>query len=355
MKFPVPQPSRRRLLGAAAALPLSGWLGGCSASDAAPADPQKVRVRDHRIRVDSGVWLHVREWRCGQAEGPAIVLLHDAGGNAQCFNGLARALAERARVIAITQRGFGQSDKPAPERAAYGTDRLADDVQGVLDTLTAGPVVLGGHGLAGTVITRFAARYPRRVRGLLYLDAPFDPSAGPAPASAVPPVHPALVRPLPEDADGASLADAVAYRQRISRHWSAPLEAQFTDALARQPDGRMQPGTPPEVLAAALDAAQAAAPDYRAVRARALVVGALPAEPRDLFPWLPLTADAASLKAARALVDGTREARLQDTDRLLAALPPDSQRLVLDGCTHEDFFIEREAELVRTVRWMNWR
>lgn len=116
-------PPRRAFLRAALAWPsavsLSGLgglvtLGGCGGSShpgsppvAPPAGPTVVSVTDRRVKVAHDVSLHVRDWQCDNCRGPTIVLLPGLGANAYVFDGLAHALAPRARVIAVSRRGYG--------------------------------------------------------------------------------------------------------------------------------------------------------------------------------------------------------------------------------------------------------
>ncbi len=134
------------------------------------------------------------------------------------------------------------------------------------------------------------------------------------------PEDPLLAEPDITEADMASTAAAIAYFKRINRNWSAPMEADLLDKLDVQPDGSVRINTPPAVLKAMSDAAHAFSPDYKPLRAPALVLTTLPGEWRDMFPWLAANADARTEKAA----------------------------------SDADFFIEREGDVMRLVDGMSW-
>ncbi|AIQ14778.1 hydrolase [Paenibacillus durus] len=79
---------------------------------------------------------------------------------------LAGALAGEYRVIALDQRGHGESERPV----SYDNERYVDDALAVLDHLGIDETVLLGHSLGGVVAYRLAARRPERVRALIIED-----------------------------------------------------------------------------------------------------------------------------------------------------------------------------------------
>lgn len=346
-------PSRRLVIQASLAttlLPGCGG-GGSSASDIAT-------VRDRRVPVAPGVALQVRDWNPGAA-GLHYLLLAGLGGNARGFDSLAPALAERtgARVVAVSRRGYGLSDKPLPAATGQGYEpaTLVADLRAVLDALAIDRAVLVGHSIAGNELTLFADRHPQRTRGLVYLDTTFDYSRDDAADPKITlPDNPALQEPEPTVADLASLDAALAFGRRTSKHWSAPQQAQLRDALAVQPDGSVASNTPPSVAQAMIASAHAFTPDYRAVRAPALVIAAYPGTRRDLFPWLaePVI-DARTRADAQTLLAVLREARAADEARLTRALPG-SRLLRLQDANHADCFIEYEAAVLRALEDMRW-
>jgi 3-oxoadipate enol-lactonase len=67
-----------------------------------------------------------------EGDGPAIVLLHGAGGSHTVWNGVIPLLAKEFRVLAPDLRGHGRSS--APEGSTYSFDELEGDVLRLLDT-----------------------------------------------------------------------------------------------------------------------------------------------------------------------------------------------------------------------------
>ncbi|WP_171170008.1 alpha/beta fold hydrolase [Streptomyces sp. I05A-00742] len=98
--------------------------------------------------------------------GRPLVALHGHYNEAAAFAPLAEALAPRWRVIALDQRGHGESDR-AP---SYGRDDYVADAEAFHRHLGVGPVAVLGHSLGGVNAYQFAARHPDRVSKLIVED-----------------------------------------------------------------------------------------------------------------------------------------------------------------------------------------
>ena len=68
---------------------------------------------ERTVKVN-GITLHYLDW--GPADAPPVVLLHGITGHARVWDHLAQRLAPGRRVLALDQRGHGDSD-PTPARA----------------------------------------------------------------------------------------------------------------------------------------------------------------------------------------------------------------------------------------------
>ena len=77
-----------------------------------------------------------------------------------------RALSGRYRVLALDQRGHGDTDW-APK---YGFAPMAQDLLGFLDALDLREVTLMGLSMGGIVSFVFAAAHPERVGRLVVMD-----------------------------------------------------------------------------------------------------------------------------------------------------------------------------------------
>jgi pimeloyl-ACP methyl ester carboxylesterase len=115
------------------------------------------------------VQLHYLDWG---GEGETLVFLTPLGGDLhEQFGSLAPQFTDRFRVLGLTRRGQGRSDKPD---SGYDPDTLAGDIIGFLDARGIGTAHIAGHSIAGSEMTRLAGVYPARVSTLVYLDAAVD-------------------------------------------------------------------------------------------------------------------------------------------------------------------------------------
>ncbi|BAW03763.1 alpha/beta fold hydrolase [Nocardia seriolae] len=122
-----------------------------------PAGPCEV------VPVVAADGARLRVHAYGPADGDVIVLVHGWTCCLEYWNPQINAFAGEYRVIAYDVRGHGESELGT---APLTTDRLADDLADVLDTvLQRGQrAVLVGHRLGGMTIQAWAGRYPHRVQ-----------------------------------------------------------------------------------------------------------------------------------------------------------------------------------------------
>lgn len=132
--------------------------------------------RDLTIQHD-GLDFHVTEW--GAMNASPIIMLHGIRGFGETFFSVAQALQPEYRVIAIDQRGRGQSDWD-PNRNYY-TDTYVSDLAAIASKLGLEQFDLLGHSMGGINAIVFASKFPHRVKKLIIEDAgpgAFESSAG---------------------------------------------------------------------------------------------------------------------------------------------------------------------------------
>ena len=110
-----------------------------------------------------GLKFHYLEW---SGEGPPLLMLHGFTGHAHSWDHTASALSERYHVLALDQRGHGETDWAQ----VYGSRAMVEDVRRFLDALHLDRVTLMGLSMGGNVAYLFAAQYPDRVERLVILD-----------------------------------------------------------------------------------------------------------------------------------------------------------------------------------------
>ena len=197
-----------------------------------------------RTLVLHGQLFHFTEW--GDPAAPVVVMLHGITGHARTWDDEARALssgdftahlaggtgsardATRYRVLALDQRGHGDSD-PAPD-GDYTTGTLADDLAAFCGALGLGRVSCVGLSMGGRVAMAYAGRQPARVERLVVVD--IGPEVAPAGRARVG----AQMGGAPERFE--AVADALAYqRANNPRYAEALLRHRVEHGLRALPGG----------------------------------------------------------------------------------------------------------------------
>jgi non-heme chloroperoxidase len=158
------------------------------------------------IQLASGLRLSYEE----RGSGPALVLLPGPTDSWRSYEPLMAHLPESLHVLAVSQRGHGDSDKPA---SGYGVEDFAGDVRAFLDGVGVSRAVVAGHSGAGLVARRFALDAPERVAGVVLLAAPttlrgnprLEGFVGSVVARLTDPVDAELARSLVADTSGPQL------------------------------------------------------------------------------------------------------------------------------------------------------
>ena len=115
-------------------------------------------THDSRLAIDDG----------GQGA-PAYLLVHSLGGRADFWSGVLTPLRKHVRAVAFDLRGHGAS--PAAPAAAHALDDFVDDALAAVQATGLGRFVLVGHSFGALVALAVAARAPKRVAGLVLVDA----------------------------------------------------------------------------------------------------------------------------------------------------------------------------------------
>ena len=111
------------------------------------------KSRAEYIKVETNVSLHITD----AGEGKPIVLIHGWPLSDEMYEYQYNDLVNKNfRVIGITLRGFGKSDKPF---GAYNYDVHALDIKRILDKLDIKDAMLVGFSMGGAIAVRFVAAY----------------------------------------------------------------------------------------------------------------------------------------------------------------------------------------------------
>jgi len=120
-----------------------------------------------RSVVVEGLRLSFLEW--GEAGRPTLCFLHGGSAHAHWFDRVTPTFTDRFHVIALDQRGHGESEWAKPP--AYATENFAADLRGFVDALGLARVTLIGHSMGGHNSMSFAAWHPDRVQALVIVDS----------------------------------------------------------------------------------------------------------------------------------------------------------------------------------------
>jgi pimeloyl-ACP methyl ester carboxylesterase len=127
-----------------------------------------VEELEDRFVVVDGVRLHYVE----AGSGPLVVLLHGFPEFWWSWRRQIPALVEAGfRVVAVDQRGYGMSDRPASWRD-YRVERLAADIAGLIAALGEERAHVVGHDWGAAVAWTLASLHPGRVQRLAILNVP---------------------------------------------------------------------------------------------------------------------------------------------------------------------------------------
>jgi non-heme chloroperoxidase len=138
------------------ALILAIAIGSLLVSGSSEAQTSRVAAsagRAEYIEVEKNVKLHVTDL----GEGTPIVLIHGWPLSDAMYEYQYQYLSRRGfRVIGISLRGFGKSDKPF---GRYDFDVFSDDIKIVLEKLNINNAVLGGFSMGGAVVLHYITKY----------------------------------------------------------------------------------------------------------------------------------------------------------------------------------------------------
>jgi pimeloyl-ACP methyl ester carboxylesterase len=136
-----------------------------SAHDLSIRVPDAVRYVSRNIVVN-GLRFHVLEW--GDPAAPAVLFLHGGNQTAHSWDLVSLALADRYHVIALDQRGHGDTEWPRDGEA--GRHAKADDARQILEALGIERPVVAGHSMGGIVSMTLLAAHPQFARKAVIVD-----------------------------------------------------------------------------------------------------------------------------------------------------------------------------------------
>jgi pimeloyl-ACP methyl ester carboxylesterase len=167
---------RGKWLGAAVLVLLGIGVGSQVHADlpAAELEARYATPPSRFLEVD-GLRVHYRD----QGQGPVLLLLHGSSASLFTWEGWARALSDRFRVVSIDLPGHGLTGPDAKGR--YTPAEMAQVVEAFRARLGVERMHLAGNSMGGMVAWTYALAHPDRVDRLVLVDAAGYPREQPAP------------------------------------------------------------------------------------------------------------------------------------------------------------------------------
>jgi len=137
-----------------------------ASNDRSDDGPQPAPYTSRFVEA-GGLRLHYQDY--GTAGKPAMLCLHGGAAHAHWFDYIAPGFTGDHHVLALDQRGHGDSEWANPPSYAY--ERYAADLAEVVGKLDLRDFVLIGHSMGGTVSLEYASTYPGRVGKLIVVDS----------------------------------------------------------------------------------------------------------------------------------------------------------------------------------------
>jgi pimeloyl-ACP methyl ester carboxylesterase len=127
-----------------------------------PTKPRDEFVEANDLR------FHYREWGDTRSR-HALIMLHGYAATSEIWTDVATDLAREFRVIAIDQRGYGQTEHA--EDMDYTRASQLEDLEGIIESLGLRSVTLVGHSMGGALAICYAAEHPEIVSALVVVEA----------------------------------------------------------------------------------------------------------------------------------------------------------------------------------------
>lgn len=100
---------------------------------------------------------------------PVVLCLHGLRSYGSTFEPLAQTIAHRFRVIALDQRGRGQTEWDSD--CNYDTQHYVEDIERFMDALDLQAVHVLGHSMGGINALAYSLGNPHRIRSLILEDS----------------------------------------------------------------------------------------------------------------------------------------------------------------------------------------
>ncbi len=144
--------------------------------EAIDLNPPEYATPEDKWVTLNGIRMHYLDW--GNETRPPLVLLHGGGLTAHTWDMAALLLRPQYHLIALDQRGHGDTEWTPDALLGEDNDALMlRDTEALIDHLGYPQVILCGMSMGGNNSYRYAAKHPDRLRLLIIVDVAPDLSA----------------------------------------------------------------------------------------------------------------------------------------------------------------------------------
>ena len=121
-------------------------------------------ARSGKVKLSTGITMKYIE--AGDPNGPAVLLIHGYTDSSFSYSRVIPLLDKRYRILAIDQRGHGETDKP---ENGYEMSGLAGDAAAFLDAMGISSATVVGHSMGSFVAMQTALDHPGKVQRLVLI------------------------------------------------------------------------------------------------------------------------------------------------------------------------------------------
>jgi len=133
-----------------------------------------TRAQDRTLTLN-GLRFHYLDWGAPSPTAQTLVCLHGFSSHAHSWDLFAQAIRERYHVLALDQRGHGETEWATD----YHPARRVEDMEAFVAALSLDQFVLVGLSMGGRCAFQYTARHPDKVERLVIVDiAPESAAAG---------------------------------------------------------------------------------------------------------------------------------------------------------------------------------
>ena len=131
-----------------------------------PGQPPEHSAAPRISRVQLGTGVELEVYSQGSSQGVPVIFLHGYTDTWHSFDLNLQRIPRSYRVYALTQRGHGNSSKPA---TGYAQSDFVADVIAFMNAKGIARAHVVGHSMGSLVAHKLAAEHPQRVRKLVLI------------------------------------------------------------------------------------------------------------------------------------------------------------------------------------------